>query len=263
MINSNNDMNVEILNELVNFVFVKQNSFDSYFETLSKDIKEIRNVIKQNNIKYIKENEEIKFVSIEQMNKNNIEILFLYFEDYKYFDEYKELINKEYSNYKIQISLRKFNPNYDNLQNDSFFKEIKKIQNLELFESKVNKLKYRMLSDYVLTELLDHLKEDYKNLHKTEIIKNKNIKKIVCIYNNEMISYFDVLLNEDNNEIIEYHINENFKKKDLVIGRFVVYILDKINKNINIKIKLINDKNLQFFLDCGFLLTSEQLLLVK
>ena len=92
MINSNNDMNVEILNELVNFVFVKQNSFDSYFETLSKDIKEIRNVIKQNNIKYIKENEEIKFVSIEQMNKNNIEILFLYFEDYKYFDEYKELI---------------------------------------------------------------------------------------------------------------------------------------------------------------------------
>ena len=205
-------------------------------------------------------NDKIVFVSYEIINKENKsnEILFIGFEENKYFELYKQYLKNEYKEYKITLSLTKFNSLYNELLNDDYFKNYSNKKTIEIFETKLNKLKIRMNQDILVFPLEPHLNDDYKNLHKTKVSRAKNIKKLVALCNNEMIGYFDYKTEEDFNEIIEYKILDNFADKEMVIGKALLEIFSKYHKFMNIKISLIDDPNYEDFMKWGFLLISEE-----
>lgn len=253
------------LNDVINYIFIKQSAFNSYCKTFSKELKDIRRFVKKvdnENIKinYQKNNNDIVLASYELINKDEklVEILFIGFEDLKYFNLYKQFLKNEYKDYKISLSLTKFNNQYNELLNDDYFKNTKNKKTIEIFETKLNKLKIRMNQDVLVFPLEPHLNDDYKNMHFSKVSKSKNIKKLVALYNNEMIGYFDYKTEEDFNEIIEYRIDERVQNKEIVIGKALLSIFEKYHKFMNIKISLIDDPNFDDFMKWGFLLISEE-----
>lgn len=251
------------LNDIVNYIFIKQNNFNTYCKKFEKDLKKIRKEVKlasdKIKINYIKEDNNIKFVSYETIEEESktINIIFIGFEDIKYFDEYKQYLKSEYNNYKINIKLTKFHILYSDLLNDDYFSINKNIKTLEVYESKLNKLKYRMNQDIIVMPLENYQLDEYKEIHISKFKKTKKIKNLVVIYNNEMIGYFDYIPTEELNEIVEYKINENIKDKEVVIGKALIHIFDNHGKFNNIKVSIDNDFELNDFLKCGFLIVEE------
>ena len=110
--------NHDLVNELVNFIFVKQNNKNFSFNTFPKDFNGIRYFIKKYDVLYIKE-ADIKLIMVYDTK----EVQYLYFKDILYLKQNvtylkgrKLIINKENILTNELINMNIYNNNKNHYQ---------------------------------------------------------------------------------------------------------------------------------------------------
>ena len=181
----------EFVNEIVDFIFVKQNNKNYCFNNIPKDFNGIRYHIKHLDVFYIKEN-TIKLLFIS----NNNLINYLYFEDISYFDDNINFFkNKKIEINKENVVTNELINHYNNFK--TFF--------VLKFDFTKKLVKDQIDNRYKVIPLLKHLVNDYIKIHSDN--KYSNNKSIVCIKNNEMVGYLD-FNDEDILEIVSCSDNK-------------------------------------------------------
>lgn len=193
MIKKLNKKDFDLVNEIVNFVFVKQNNFNYVFEYFPNDFYNIRQYIKNNTVLYNDEN-GINFILI----KDKEEVNFLYFNDVKYLKECLSEING------LQLVVNSNNVLLNDIKTLNITYTESKVLQLSLTNKDIKKLQD---SKYLIIPLQKHLLEEYLEIH-SENVYDK-CYTMVCIKNNELIGYIDF----DDEEIIE--ISSTLKDKIL------------------------------------------------
>lgn len=256
--------NDKLLNDIVNYVFMKQNELNTYSNLLPKDIKEIREFIKEINnedtfLMYNIENDKVNFVSIyaKDVEEEIMHFGFIACDNIDLFNDFKETVKEKYKDYNITIFLSKFHKLLNNVMEDDFF--ITQIRNkkYEIYETKLNKLKYRMNEDYLIQELPDYMKEEFTEKYCITPSNQKNIHYLVCLANNELVGYFEVETTDDYIEINDYYMDYEEYYTDVVFGKVFVYLFDKYGKYKNIQLVDFGDFISQPLTECGCILIEE------
>lgn len=209
MINKLDIKDNDLVNELVNYIFVKQNNKNYKFNYFPNDFYWIRKEIKNQNVFYIKEN-TFKLIIITDEE----EINYLYFEDISYLENNLDILKDK------ELLILKDNQ----LTNDLILlnKNNKTTYTLSL---KINNkiLKESIDKRYFVVPLYKHLIDDYLKIHSNNYYQNHDV--LVCIKNNEMIGYLDY----KDSEILEI----NSLKKDEVYKETIKQLLLHYLKNSN------------------------------
>lgn len=239
-----NNLNINdkiLINEIVNFIFIKQSFKQYYINTFPKKIDEIKKEIQENIVLYQKNNE---FNLIIVMKKEKVK--YLYFSSFDIIEQClpylksKQLLLTNNDHLLLSINdnqLMKFNIN------KVIYKHII-IKHNPKYEGKKNK-------NYIIKQLMPYLYDEYYDIHCGKI--EENIQTLVCIKNNEMIGYLDYIddkiinigyTNSINNNIkylflimIEYYLKHfNYKKVDYYITEEILNNCDLINYEVIDKI---------------------------
>ncbi len=266
MMNLNNP-NENLINELVNYLFVKQNQFNTYFKSFPQKSKDIRKIIKTIDnekmfLKYNIKDKKIDFVAIYFKNDETltIEIILISTDEINLVELFKQTLKQNHQNYTITIVLSKFNYLLEQSLNDDFFTNHYSLKKFEIYESKLNKIKYRINEDFIIQELPDYMKEELKTTFKCNLRKCKKTSFLVCLYNNQLIGYFKVKNQEEYVEVLEYAINPKFENNEIIYGKAFVYIFDKFGKYKNIQLFDYGYLNSDVLITCGCLLIEENYL---
>ena len=214
------------LQEVTNYIFVKQNSKETRCLGFSKDYKTISEELKQSLYKcYYKENKLIGVIAYNLVN-GTLNILFAHLSDKSFNEKLKELI-EEVSPKNVIFSL----PN-DNLMSSTI-------------EMKVKSMSYALESTHSTEEVIipglgitlyePYIFEEYASLHKNidkqslkQIVKNKKYHVLTMVYNNELIGYVDIYKDKSLN-IEDLYIIDQYKNKEFI--KSIIYFITKTYKN--------------------------------
>lgn len=232
--------NNEVVNELVSFIFVKQNNKNYKFNYFPNDFYWIRKEIKKQNVFYIKEN-TFKLIIITDEE----EINYLYFEDVSYLKKNLDVLKEK------ELLISKDNQLTNDLvllnkNNKTTFTLALKLNNKILKESIDKK--------YLVVPLYKYLLDDYLKIHSENYYQNHDV--LVCIKSNEMIGYLDY----KGSEILEIY---SLKKNDEMYKETIKQLLLNYFKNSNQDnaIYQIEDiKTYEFLISIGFEKEEENIL---
>lgn len=106
--------------------------------------------------------------------------------------------------------------------------------------------------------LMDHQREYYRDIHQDneklsakQILKSKNFKVILAMYNNDVIGYIDLKRNERPLEIYNLYIKDEVVNKEEVIYQMLYLITKENNGNIVFEVEE-SSEYYQIFLNLGF-----------
>jgi hypothetical protein len=234
----------ELANEIVNFIFVKQNNKNYCFNYFPKDFYGIRYYIKKYDVIYIKE-EDIKLIVV----CNNEEIEYLYFKDIIYLKQnIQYLKGKELLINKDNILANELiNMNIDDNINSFYTSFTLKMDiNNKIFKQQLNK-------KYIVIPLLKHLINDYLSIHSNNHYQNQNT--LVCIKNNEMIGYLD-FKEDEIFEICSISKKEEIFKKTIE-QLLLNYLISTNKKEVIYQTDDLNTYNL--LIELGFIKIEENI----
>lgn len=239
MINKLNIKDNNLINELVNFIFVKQNSKNYKLNYFPNDFYWIRKELKKQNVFYIKEN-TFKLIIIT----NEEEINYLYFEDISYLKNNLNILKDK------ELLILKDNSFINDLvllnENNKITYTLKLKLNNKILKENIDK-------KYVVVPLYKHLVNDYLKIHSKKHYQNHDV--LVCIKNNEMIGYLDY----KDSEILEI----NSLKKDEIYKETIKQLLLnylKISHQNNIVYQVEDDETYEYLITIGFEKIEENIL---
>lgn len=233
---SNNDLN--LLNEIINFIFIKQNINNYKFNYFPKTLLEIRKKVKNNNVYYQKEN-EINSIIVVNDNK----ILFCYFSSIEFLKNNILFLKK----HKLIIDLNNELFSYFNIL------QIKTNIYYKIRLTKINNIKNNNYIGKVIS-LPSYLKEEYEEIHK-ELI-NYNNKTLILIKNNELIAYLDYY----KNTIINIY---SVEKNDNLLCSLTLLIMSYLkNENCSYINYIVEEKELSTFLKLGFKIIEKECVII-
>lgn len=207
---------------LVKSIFVNQSKQDYYCSTFPKDISLISKQLKKCEYLY---DESFANIIVYQIINTKLNILYLSIQNIEFFNTFV-CDFKQYSVYLLLPKQNSFN---------QVFKKNDKV--IAMYQFKMNN--QNLNKDLIVLKNQAHLLEDYYNIHQDcwydfkNITKNNNYKVYVAIYNNEMVGYADVYI--DNDFVINsmYFLPSHYTK--LNINTLINYIMQHLNiKSINI-----------------------------
>ena len=106
--------------------------------------------------------------------------------------------------------------------------------------------------------LMKHQREYYREIHQDngklsakQILKSKDFKVILTMYNNDVIGYIDLKRNERPLEIYNLYIKDEVINKEEVIYQMLYLITKENNGNIVFDVEE-NSEYYQIFLNLGF-----------
>lgn len=233
---SNNDLN--LLNEIINFIFIKQNTKNYKFNYFPKTLLEIRKKVKNKNVYYQKENELNSIIVV-----NDDKILFCYFSSIEFFKNNILFLKK----HKLIIDLNNELFNYFNIL------QIKTNIYYKIRLTKINNIKNNNYIGKVIS-LPSYLKEEYEEIHK-ELI-NYNNKTLILIKNNELIGYLDYY----KNIIINIY---SVEKNDNLLCSLTLLIKSYLkNENCSYINYIVEEKELSTFLKLGFEIIEKECVII-
>lgn len=241
MISKLNIKDNNLINELVNFIFVKQNSKNYKFKCFPSDFYWIRKELKKQNVFYIKENTFNLIIITDEVKIN-----YLYFEKISYLKNNLDILHDK----ELLIS----KDNY--LINDLVLLN-KNNRTTYILALRHNNqiLKHSIDKRYIVVPLNKHLVDDYLRNHSNHYYQNHYV--LVCIKNNEMIGYLDY----KGSEILEINSLKNHDEiyKQTIKQLLLNYL--KTNNQENVIYQTKDIETCEYLIAIGFEKVEENILL--
>jgi len=254
--------NIQLINEsnnidnIVNFIYLKQKNIKTSCKICPKEFNEIHEfinkIIKHDNVFIITINDKNIISCVccfnNEPNDKYLECIGGFFDDELDFDYILNYLRKNYSGYNIDFIYP--------IENETIIDYLKNIN------SKIEKLQVEYLiniKNYIHKETLYNIKElmdkdflEYKNIHNDEnrywtsdrIIKAFNIfKPYILLKNNVIIGYIDVTYGKKLIEIYDLKIIEENNKYEYMES-LIITVLNNLLRNDNELLYIIEEDKL-------------------